>query len=328
MEDPDYTGIFRDVCVGSSFVKSSLGDCYLKHFNVFDQSSIDKKHAEYLKEAQERGLPTIKEALSSLYEEGFWSEKDEALISQEELFLQKISNQKKTTYLKSQIDSFNVQIEQCLKRLNALRNKRNSLLGNTCENFADQRITEEFIKICLFKDEECRNRMFSDEEFDDIEVEKLYELVKFFNNLTKDFCDLNLQKLVLQDFFSYYMPHCEDPYRFFGKPATLLSVNQLKLLLFAQYFKNVLSYSEDIPDEYRRDPEKIIDFVNANKKAKDFISKSEKEGSAQSIVGATSEDYKYLNMNKGNVKSLSLAEEARKKGGSLDMKDLMQLMGN
>jgi len=53
----------------------------------------------------------------------------------------------------------------------------------------------------------------------------------------------------------------------------------------------------------------------------------QKDNQATSIVGATKEDYKYINMDKGNSKNVSLAEEAKKKGGSLDMKDLMKLMG-
>lgn len=328
MEEWEYVKLFKEICKGSSPIKTSFGSFFLKHINVFDQSEIEQQRLNFIEQAKKNGLPTAKEALSSLYEEGFWTEKEEALISQEQVFIEKLQHQKKNCYLKSQIDSFNLQISDALKRLNELKNKRQSFLGNTCENFADQRITEELIKSSLHNDELCTKKSFSDGEFDEVSINDLMQFVDKFNGVVRFFTDLNIQKMILQDFFAYYMPHCEETYQFFGKPIVELTFNQLKVLLYARYFKNVLSSCEDIPEQYRRDPEKIIEFVGANEKAKKVLSKTEKEGSAQSIVGATSEDYKYLNLKKGNVKSLSLAEEARKKGGSLDMKDLMGLLGS
>ena len=121
------------------------------------------------------------------------------------------------------------------------------------------------------------------------------------------------------------MPYCEDPLHFYGKPIVNLTYNQLRLILYARYFKNIISNNDKIPDQYKKDPDKLIDYINANEKAKEKM--QQKDSQATSIVGATKEDYKYINMDKGNTKSVSLAEEAKKKGGSLDMKDLMKLMG-
>jgi hypothetical protein len=237
-----------------------------------------------------------------------------------------LQDQKKTTYLKSQIDAFNSQIEESLKKLNKLKNTRNSYLGNTCENYADQKNTEDFLKFTLYTDASLTDKKFSDEEFDEILVSDLGDIIEQYNEVNRKFTDLNIQKTVLQDFFSYYISFSEDPIHFFGLPVTKLTFNQLRTLIYARYFKNIFMQNDNMPEEYRRDPEKIFDYVNANEKAKDIINK-EKDGQAQSIVGATKEDYKYLNMDKGTTKTLSLSEEAKKKGGSLDMNDLMKIMG-
>ena len=321
-----YQKLFKDICVGCSKVESSFGSAYIKHITIFEQSEIEEAREEYFKLAQGQGLPTVEEALVSLYDEDLWTKAEENLIKQEELFVKKLVDQKKNTYLKSQIDSFNAQIEQSLKKINDLKNKRNSFLGNTCENFADQKMTENFIKETFYKDQELKIKFFKDDEFDELTVQDLSRLIGFYNLVNKKTSDLNIQKMVLQDFFSYYISYSEDPIHFFGKPVAVLSLNQIKTLLYARYFKNIFANNDKIPEEFKKDPEKIIDYVNANEKAKKLQEKT-KDGQAQSIVGATKEDYEYLNMTRGNTKQLSLKEQAKKKGGSLDMKDLMELMG-
>lgn len=321
----EYKSIFKDVCNGYSFVKSSIGDFFVKHINYEDQILLDDIRKEYFDDAKKRGLPTTEEALLNLKEEGLWTISQENELKQEESFLLKLETNKKNTYLKSQLDSINSQIQSSRQKINKLKNERNSLLGNTCENHADQKVTEEFLRFTFYKDKELQNLYFSNDEFDELETMTIAELVFLYNQNLNNFSDDPLQRLVLQDFFSYYMPFCEDPIHFYGKPIIKLTYNQLRLIIYSRYFKNILTTNDKIPDEYRKDPEKIIDYVNANEKAKKMM--ENKENAATSIVGATKEDYEYLNLTKSNAKKVSLSEEAKKKGGSLNMKDLMNLMG-
>ncbi len=324
-EKINYKRLFCDICQGFSLINCKLGNLYFKHVSINDQVHTDELRESFIEAAQSRGLPTVKDALLSLKDEGYWTDKEELSISQEEMFLQKLIDQKKNTYLKSQIDVFNKQINDSLTKINELKNKRNSFLGNTCENYADQRITEEFLKFSLYKDKTLNNLCYKDEDFDDLSSEDLSELVSCYNKLLVNFSDRKIQNLVLEDFFSYYISYSEDPIHFYGKPVVNLTHNQLRMILFARYFKNILSNNDKIPEDIKKDPDKLIDYVNANEKAKEKM--QEKDNQATSIVGATKEDYKYINMDKGGTKTVSLAEEAKKKGGSLDMKDLMKLMG-
>lgn len=320
-----YKKNFRDICQGYTLISCNLGKFYFKHISVSDQVLLDEYKSKYIEEAKKRGIPTVEEALINLKEEGYWTEKDESAIKQEEVFLLKINEQKKNTYLKSQIDVLNKQINESVTKLNELKNKRSSYLGNTCENYAEQRVTEEFLKFTLFKDSELKNLYYNDDAFDEIPSDDLSYLINLYNKTLNEFNDSRIQRMVLEDFFTYYMPYCEDPIHFYGKPIINLTYNQLRLILYARYFKNILSTNDKIPDNIRKDPDKLIDYINANEKAKERI--KDKDNQAQSIVGATKEDYKYINMDKGDKKGLSLSEEAKKKGGSLDMNDLMKLMG-
>lgn len=326
MEKSNLRCIFRDICNGYSFSQTDFGNFYVKHLNYENQTELDVLRESFFQEAKKRGLPTTEESLKNLKEEGLWTDEKENSLKKEESFIAKLSVNKKNIYIKSQLDKINVQISESQKKINSLRNERHIFLGNTCENHADQRVTEEFLKLGTFKDKDCKQLFFSEEDFDELDSQQISQLVSLHNNISAGFSDLNIQKLVLDDFFTYYMPFCEDPTTFFGAPAIRLTHNQLKLIIFGRYFKSLLQSADKIPEEYRKDPEKLIDYVNANEKAKEKI--NSQEGQATSIVGASQEDYEYLNMKGKNTKTVSLSEEAKKKGGALNMKDLMKMMGH
>lgn len=321
-----FKSVFSEICQGFSVLNHPIGTFYIKHLNYSDQAELEDLRDLFFNQAKKRGLPTIEDSLNNLEEEGLWTKHKEESLKQEESFVAKLISNKKNIYLKSQLDKINSQIEEASKKINYLKNERNSLLGNTCENHADQKVTEEFLKLSLFKDESLKELFFCDETFDDLDASEISDLVIKYNNLTSSFSDSFLQKLVLEDFFSYYMPFSEDPIHFFGIPVVKMTYNQLRLLIYARYFKNLLQSSEKIPEEYRKDPEKLIDYVNANEKAKNRTDSD--DGTASSIVGATKEDYEYLNMNKKDSKTVDLSEEAKKKGGTLNMQDLMKMMGH
>ncbi|MFZ9354376.1 MAG: hypothetical protein ACO25L_06135, partial [Candidatus Nanopelagicales bacterium] len=153
-------------------------------------------------------------------------------------------------------------------------------------------------------------------------------IIKQYSEVYKNINDSTIQYLVLQDFFNLYMPFAENPTEFFGKSVCELTYNQVKLLIYARFFKNVFQQNDKMPQEIKNDPDKIIDYVNANENAKKAIeNKNNKENQATSIVGATSEDLEYIGLKAKGQKTLSLADEAKKKGGSLSMDDMMKIFG-
>jgi D-arabinose 1-dehydrogenase-like Zn-dependent alcohol dehydrogenase len=89
-------------------------------------------------------------------------------------------------------------------------------------------------------------------------------------------------------------------------------------------FKNIFESYPKIPETIKKDPSKIIDYVNAQDKAKDVMSNLDKEG-ASTIVGAKEEDYEYLGYKKTSS-GASLSQRLKEKGGRMDMKDLLETM--
>ena len=93
MDDPlFYKNIFKDICAGFSIIETPFGKAYVKHINFIEQSYIDENRKKHLEYAKSNGLPTVKEALANLEEEGFWTKADESKIAQEEVFIRKIQD--------------------------------------------------------------------------------------------------------------------------------------------------------------------------------------------------------------------------------------------
>ena len=106
-----YKKAFRDIKNGFSEIKVLENLFYLKHLSLEDQVDIDQIYDHYFDEAKSRGVPTNDETLKRLIEEKQWSTKQESLIKQEEDFIDNLNKQKKSLYLKSEIQRVNADIE-------------------------------------------------------------------------------------------------------------------------------------------------------------------------------------------------------------------------
>lgn len=323
-----YKKAFRDIKNGFSEIKVSENLFYLKHLSLEDQVDIDQIYDHYFSEAKNRGVPTNDETLKRLVEEKQWTKSQESLIKQEEDLIENFVKQKKSLYLKSEIQRVNADIESAQKRLNDLKNTRASFFQRTAESYAEERVNDYYILKCLYKDKTLSKLAFEEHEFDDIDADTLTTIIKQYSEVYKNINDNTIQYLVLQDFFNLYMPFAENPTEFFGKSVCELTYNQVKLLIYSRFFKNVFQQNDKMPQEIKNDPDKIIDYVNANENAKKMIeNKNNKENQASSIVGATAEDLEYVGLKAKGQKTLSLADEAKKKGGSLSMEDMMKIFG-
>jgi hypothetical protein len=323
-----YKKAFRDIKNGFSEIKVLENLFYLKHLSLEDQVDIDQIYDYYFEEAKSRGVPTNDETLKRLIEEKQWTNRQESLIKQEENLIENFQKQKKTLYLKSEILRINEDIESAQKRLYDLKNTKAAFFNRTAESYAEERVNDFYILKCLYKDKKLSMLAFEEDQFDNIDSETLTCIIKQYSEVYKNINDNTIQYLVLQDFFNLYMPFAENPTEFFGKSVCELTYNQVKLLIYARFFKNVFQQNDKMPQEIKNDPDKIIDYVNANENAKKAIeNKNNKENQATSIVGATSEDLEYIGLKAKGQKTLSLADEAKKKGGSLSMDDMMKIFG-
>ena len=296
---------------------------YVKHVSIRDQRYLHKYHDKYKQLALSKGLQSEEDKLKYVIDEGIWEEKDDLEI---EVLTSETENLKRTAravFLQSQRDSINEQIEENRKKIFSLQKKRKEVVGQTADDYADSRSSDEILRFLLFKNKDLTEHFYTEDEFGELEGWQVIALSKIQNEIQDRLADAVIQKAVLRPFFSMYLSLCEDIGGFYGKPVTELTIYQLRVALFGRMFFNIFQYTDDIPENIKDDPEKLLAY-SENQKNKDTSAiKDDAAGSA--VFGATKEDVSNLGGTEGGV---SLTEEAKKHGGQLNMEQMMRLAGH
>lgn len=321
-----YKKLFLDISNRCSPVEYSNKEVYIKHLCSEDYIKLNQKEKFYYDKALKRGLPTEKEALKKAINEGEWTQKDEDFLETQQSFIDNLHKSKSHLLLQSEKDRHQKTIDEETIKLNKKILEKDQVIKNTAEVYARKQNNDFYIFSSLYKNKSLTEALFSTEQFEELSYTDIGDLIIINNNHANDFSEENIQIMVLQDFFFPYMFLCEKPTELFGLPAISLTNFQLTTLLYARIFKNIFDHNSDIPDSIKKDPKALLDYSSSSKqreKAKEHLSK---DGTSM-VFGATEKDYESMGVDKSELSSgkTSLQEAARKKGGSLNMQDLMNL---
>lgn len=322
MDNDDLADIIVEIFDGFSVLDSSLGPIYIKHFHQLDTRKILSKRKLYIAQAEERGLLTENSILKMLFQDEMWDDKSEKEIQEKKKFIENLKTSISKIVLPSKRKEHKKLIDLEISKLNALSLEREKLIGLTAEKYAERKVNKEFFESLLFLDEAFKTSPFEDLDYQDIETAKeLTDLEgKFFNRMN----DENISKAVLSPFFSPYMPYSEDVLNMFGEPLKNLTAFQLKMISYARSFLNIFKNSQnEIPDHIAKDPDLLIDFYNSQKTENNAKNKGESD--ATTYFGANRNDIEQLKND--DQEAIILTDEIKKKGGSLNMKDMMDLHG-
>lgn len=323
MINDDYICIIAEIFDGYTESVFDGDTVFIKHFSLIDQRDLENFQAKHFNRAVQKGLPTEEEALELLKEGDLWTDKDESSIRIKKEELSNLHITKSNLPLASQREGIQERINELSLEVVKLEVKRMDLLGITAEKFAENRGNEEFLRKFIYVDESLTSLLFTQEDFDDLEIRDLVKIQELRARINDRFDDNVIQHAILKPFFTLYMSMCEDALSFYGKPAVGLSVPQLKLLAYGRMFQNIFSYTENIPDNIREDPKKLISFSEAqrNKGSKDML-RDDADGSM--VFGATKEDMKEVAGKEG----IKLGDILKEKGGKLNMQDMMKMSGH
>lgn len=295
---------------------------FFRHFSIRDHNNISILTSKYKKIGIKKGLETEEQIYERLKNNKDWSNDDDLKIAELENYISNLKKTKEKLFLPSQKENHQKTIDEEQTKLNSLLSKKNELTGISVEAYAQKMANEEFLRSLIYKDENIKELKYSYEDFGCLTSEEISEISKIYFKITEELSDLNIQNIVLQDFFNVYLSCCDNPYYFFGKFINQLTVYQMKLCLYGKVFNNIFQYHNDIPDDLRKDPQGIFDFVDSKKLRENFQSKS-KDGTSV-VFGATQKDLDILDP---TAQKISLSEEIKKSGGSLNMEQMMKLMG-
>ena len=307
------------------------GALYIKHLSIFESQEIDEINDFYKKKFIKEGMPTLEEKEKDLEKDKLWTKKERGRIQELTLYLKNLEATKSKLVLKSQIDLISLDARKSELELEKLLSERAELVGSTAESFADKKANDHYLMISLYSDPQLSKKKFTPEEFDEISEEELAQVSSSYSLLLNSFTPKNLKKISLSPFFVNSFCMVEDnPYQFYGKPMTELTFYQTDILLYGKYFRSLLSDMKNKPSQdVMDDPDKLIEYFNISKNTSKLMDKKTKEGSATTIVGATSEDLKAMGLKSGgaNDNQIDLSKAAGKKGGALGMEDLLKLHG-
>jgi len=322
VDNDELADIIVEVFEGFSVLNSSLGPIYIKHFHQLDTRKILGKRKLYIAEAEERGLLAEKSILKMLIEDDMWDDESEKEIQDKKKFIENLKTSLSKIVLPSKRKEHSKLIDLEIKKLNKLSFEREKLVGLTAEKYAERKVNKDFFESLLFLDEEFKTSPFDDLDYQDIETAKeLADLEgQFFNRMN----DGNISKAVLSPFFGPYMPYSEDVINMFGEPLKNLTAFQLKMISYSRSFLNIFKNSQkDVPDHIAKDPDLLIDFYNSQKTEKE--GKSAGESDATTYFGANKDDIAHLKDKDQNA--ITLGDAIKKKGGSLNMKDMVEMHG-
>lgn len=324
MNEELYISIIGEVFDGYTEFIYKGKPVYLKHFNIRDQRSIHKHYEKYKSIAVSKGLETEDQVLKKLKADDIWSDGDDLKMYSLESEIKNLKQTQSKLFLLSQRQLMQKDIEDKASELLSLKIKRKEVVGKTAEDYASTRSNEEMLRYFLFSDLNFTKNLFTEDEFSELEDNELHFLIQKQAEASERLSELNLQKAVLRPFFSMYMSNCENLNAFYGKPIIELSIYQLKTAIFARMFYNIFQYVEDIPDNIKDDPEKLLSYsdLQRNKGKKGSMIKDDSAASA--VFGATSEDMKSISK---DTNAISLKSELDKNGGKLNMEQMMKLAG-
>ena len=326
METTRRRRIFRDVVRGYTTTLLDGEFVYIKHLTPHDQVELEEIEEKYYQNAQRRGVPTEAEMLAYLKEEGQWTDADEKVITEKTLYLENLKTTLNKLILKADVERQKSIIAKETKLLNEKTAQKIQLVGNTCERYAKDRLNDFYIIKSFYKNQELTEQLFTQDEYDELESHDIKKVVLKYNELFESFSEEGIQYTILEDFYHPYLGFAEDSMQFYGKPFCELTYNQIRLIVYTRVFKNIFDNNENIPESIRKDPAKLIEFGSSSKEERDKAKDKLDQGDGGTIVGAKKEDYERLGVKKPSG-SVSLHEEAKKKGGTLNMEDLMKLHG-
>ena len=156
----NYRYIFKDIVSGFSEVDYDKQIFFVKHLSALDQVDLEVLEEKFYDKAKKRGLPTEEDMLERLDEEEMWLGKDEAEITKQQKYIAQLENTRKQFYLKSDMEANLVQMKEARLKLMELEAAKEGLLGQTCEKYSKNRVSDHYILKSFYKNSELTQEAF------------------------------------------------------------------------------------------------------------------------------------------------------------------------
>ncbi len=316
-----------EIIRGFSIINSGFGTVYVKHLTLLESSASDAVYEDFLNRAVNNKILKIDEREKAIVEDGSWTEKQNREISELKNYIENLKTTKKQLFREKEIDAINKTVKENEDKLEKLLLEKNELIGLTAESYAAKRLNEFYVYHSTYKDSQLTKKFFTQEEFDESDDKDISGLVNAYNESMRTFITINFKKAALSGyFFNIYNLSNDDPFIFFGKPIVDLSFYQIELYSYGKYFKSLLSNAKGQPPaEVMDDPDKLVEWCDSVNNTDRLLNQNGDNGdvSYKSVVGLSQKDRKRLGMEQ--TQGIDLAKEAEKRGGKLNLTEIIRL---
>lgn len=259
----DCRRVYRDIVAGYSVIKKPF--CYLKHLREIDLGALENKNDTILEELKAQGIPSEKEVLIALDSRGIWEKKDEENYWQSISSIKDLQAEQRKIVSREQVEDLLKIINQRKEEVRKISEERDSHLRISAEYFVRKKSQEEIIKISFFKDEELKQPLFNQDEFDNLDFKDLAIYFSIFNEFCDTVNELNIKKIATTPFFLNSLSLAgDDAQKFYGRPIVELSLYQCDLFNHGKLNRTILEQGDSSPPENYDDLDKIVLFFDAN----------------------------------------------------------------
>lgn len=254
--------LFRHILLGSSF--DYQNKFYVKHNSLIESTYITENGKILEIDSKKKGLLSEKDKLKILEKNGSWTKEEEKTYQERLKRITDLQISKKKLVISAQIKQAQIILEQEMRDFSAFFIERDNVLGLTLESYVSTQTYQYYLKNFFFKDEALTERLFSDEDFEDLpqyEIKKYYD---YYFEFQEVFNHRNLKKITCCPFILNTFFLSKTPVDFFGKNICELTLNQISLYSNYLYYKNITESADfkPVPQEYYNDLNKLVDYYD------------------------------------------------------------------
>lgn len=322
--DQFYRRIFSNIVRGYSKTSYKKNDVYIKHFSFEEQGHLEESYHEAYEKARKEGLESEEECYTFLQEEGLWTKEEEQALQAQEGYVSNLEQTRKQIAIPSQAELISQDLEVARKKLEEIQQQKIDLLPETCESYAQKKSNDLVVYYSYYVSPECNKKLFSWDEYCSLSKNELHSLFVVYNDAVAELSIENIKHLALSNFFSLYgvVLGSKEMHTFFDKSMPEHTFYQLHLLNYAKILTSILENVENIPEQFKTDPDKLMDFASAGRKGEKMRERSS-EADGYSVVGASSKDMKDIGIK--DIGTQSIHELAKQKGGTLSLEDFAKM---
>lgn len=313
--------LYKDIVLGFSAYNYAGKPIFIKHFSEIDNAEIEALRSAFASDAKSKGMQEREEKKRILISESLWTEDKEKRIEDLKKEISNLDLVGKNLIIKRQILQNKEKIKQTKTALQEMLKEKDEIFGFCLEDFVDKKVSEYMIFSSFYKDKQLTEKFFTEDEFDRMLEFEMSELISILNGFYVDFAQKQIKRICASPFFMSIFSLAEDnPYHFFGKPISQMTILQVNMFSQGRYFKNLIqSHNEKAgpPSDVVEDPDKMLDWYDNITNTKAI------EADGVSYVGASKEELQ--KMAGGNA--ITVNEFASKKGNLMTTKDFIEMHG-